>query len=209
MNFIKNLLKSFLKSKVRQLMNQRWFSTLMLKIIPYIRLTTYYTSFEGWKYHRGYKLLKPGDIIVTKDAKKLTSFLIPGEWAHAALCVSKDEVFEVAEMTHEDYRRSCFWDLTRESTSICIYRCKDWDEEYTKKVIEKCKSFSDCKYDIEFKLGIKALYCSELVYQSDFEKRLKVSLDDVALIGVKYISPDGLANAKNVELVWDSDKESL
>jgi len=55
-------------------------------------------------------------------------------------------------------------------------------------------------------MGVKALYCSELVYQSDFERRLDVNLEDLAGLGRKYISPDGLYKAKNVRVVWDSDE---
>lgn len=187
------------------LMETSFYNYLLKHVIPYIRFTTYYTSFRGWKYHRGYKLLLPGDIILTQDKRKLTTFLIGGEFSHAALCVSKDGVFEVAEMTHTDFTRSCFFDLCKEADKVTIIRCYDWDKEYTQRVINKCLTFTDAVYDNEFDFGIKSLYCSELVYQADFERRLNVSLEDLADIGRPYISPFGLYRAKNVEKVWESD----
>lgn len=184
----------------------KFYEKVLLGVIPFIRFTTYYTSFRGYKYHQGYKKLLPGHIILTTDKKKLSSVLIPGNWSHAGLCVGKDGVWEVSEMTSSHYVKSCFFDLCKEADHVVILDCPDWDDDYKKLMIEKCKSFEGAKYDIQFELGVKALYCSELVYLSDFEKRLKVSLEDLAGIGREYISPNGLYNAKNVSVVWDSDE---
>ena len=184
----------------------RWF---VLNVIPYIRFTTYYTSLRGWKFHRGYKLLKPGDIILTIDRKKLTTLLIPGEFTHAALCVGKGEEWEISEMTHSNYTKSHFFDLCKESDRVVILRCSDWGPKYIQKVIQKCKTFQEATYDVEFNLGVKSLYCSELVFQSDFERRLKVDLEDLAGIGTPYISPTGIYQSENTVVVWDSDDEFL
>ena len=186
------------------------FSKILLKIIPYIRFNFYYTNFPGWKYKRGYNLLKPGDIILTKDKWKLTSMLIPGEFCHAALCVDKSErvEFEVAEMTHTHFTKSTFYDICKQSTRVKIIRCVDWDEEYTQEIIANCQSFEHRKYDVRFSLGIKSLYCSEMVVHSDFKNKLKISYDDLAGLGRPYISPTGLSRAKNIKTIWDSHLES-
>ena len=86
-------------------------------------------------------------------------------------------------------------------------RCKDWDEDYINKVVDKCKSFDSVPYDNAFVLGIKALYCSELVYEADFKGKLRVSLEDLMGLGRPYISPMGLYNAEDIEKIWDSDTE--
>ncbi len=192
-----------------KLMQTKWYSYLLLYIIPYIRFSTYYTTMRGWKYKRGYKLLQPGDILVTIDRKKLTTLLIGGEFTHAALCVSIIGEWEISEMTHTNYTKSCFFDLCKEADRVVILRCKDWDNRYIHEVIEKCKTFVDCKYDIDFDFGVKELYCSELVYQSDFERRLKVDISDLAGIGQPYVSPTDIFEAKNIIIVWDSDKEVI
>lgn len=182
---------------------------LIIKVIPFIRFTTYYASLRGDAYHEGYALLEPGDIILTKDKKKLTTLLIGGEWTHAALCVDKVGSwsflgFEVAEMTHNNFTRSWFFDVVKEADRVAILRCKDFDPDYILDAIEKCLTFDKAEYDVEFNLGVEALYCSELVYQADFERRLKVSLEDIAGLGTPYISPTGLWRAKNCEVVFDS-----
>jgi len=156
---------------------------------------------------RGYRLLQPGDIVLTNDAWKLTSFLIPGVWTHAALCVTRDSEFEIAEMTHTDFTRSTFFDLCKEATRVAILRCADWDAEYIPKVIQKCLSFGKVKYDITFGQGPEALYCSELIIESDVEHRLKASNEDIHGLGMPYISPNGIFKSENIVVVWDSDNE--
>jgi hypothetical protein len=154
--------------------------------------------------------LQPGDIILTKDKKKLTTLLIGGEFTHAAVCVGKygtDQYpsFEVAEMTHHHFQTSHFFDLCKEADTVVIMRCPQWTDEYKQQFIEKCLSFKNAKYDVEFNLGIEQLYCSELVYQSDFKHTLDLNLEDIAGLGTKYISPTGLYKSPSLVLIWNSD----
>lgn len=201
----------------RWLATTKFYNLILEDVVPYIRFSSYYTSMKGWKYKRGYALLKEGDIILTLDKKKISTLIIGGDWAHAALCVAKSEKeeFEIAEMTHTNYTKSTFSDLCYEADNVAIIRCKDWDEEYTKKVIEKCRSLDSAKYDNAFTLTRDSkgpnpdafLYCSELVYESDFERRLNVNLEDLEDLGRLYISPTGLWNAKNIDIIWESKNE--
>ena len=185
---------------------------LVKSVIPYIRFTTYYTSLRGKKYHKLYKELMAGDVILTIDKKKLTTLLIPGEFSHAAMCVSLDQKWEVSEMTHTDYTKSTFFDICKESDRVVIMRCKscpvsaDTSYENIDKAIEKCKSFEGAKYDVSFDLGIHALYCSELIYQSYEDNFLEADLEDLVGLNRPYISPVGLYYAKNLRVVIDSDK---
>jgi len=187
------------------LMSQAFYKWALRHFIPYIRFTTYYTSMRGYKYHIMYEKLRPGHIIVTIDRRKLTTLLIPGNFSHATLCVSKDKNFEMAEMTHKDFTKSTFSDVCYEADRILILECLDFDSAYIEKVVAKCKSMATAKYDTDFELGIEALYCSELIYHSDFEHRLDISLEDLVGMGRPYLSPDGLTRAKNVRIVADSD----
>lgn len=202
----------------------RWLATTtfynwaLKSVVPFIRLKTYYTSMRGWKYKRGYTKLRPGDIILTLDKYKIATKIIGGDWAHAALCVavSANEEFEVAEMTHNDYTKSTFSDLCYEADNVAIIRCRDWSPSYIKKVIKKCREFENSKYDNAFTLTRESkgktpdafLYCSELIYDSDVDKKLKVSLEDLEQLGRKYISPTGLWKAENVDIIWESKKET-
>lgn len=178
---------------------------LLKHILPYIRLTTYYTSFRGNQFYEGYKRLRPGDIILTHDKKKLTGLLIPGTVDHAALCVGRNgKDYEIIEMTHEDFKPTWFFDICKESDRVIILRCYDFDFEYIHRMIQYAWTLNKAKYDGRFKLGVKELYCSELIYEADFERRLKVDLSDLLGLGQPYISPEGLLKAKNAYVVFDS-----
>jgi hypothetical protein len=187
------------------IMNTRPYAWLLKHVIPYIRFSTYYTSMRGIKYHQVYDAIEAGDIILTTDSKKLTTWLIGGDFSHAAVCVSKDKVWEVSEMTHSDYTKSTVADLCFEATRVVVLRCDDFTKKYTQTFIDKVKSFDGVPYDINFRLGIEALSCAELAYEGDVERRLDVSLEDVIGVGQLYISPTGLALAKNCTVVIDTD----
>ena len=47
-------------------------------------------------------------------------------------------------------------------------------------------------------------YCSQLVTQADVDNILDVNWDDLAGLGVPYISPSGLDKGKNLITVADS-----
>lgn len=200
-------MKKLYRRFLTRLVNTALWRWILLKVVPYIRFSVYYTKLRGVQYHKGYRKLRPGDIILSTDNRKLTTFIIPGMFTHASLCVSLDTKFEVAEMTHLGYTESCFFDICKEADRVVILRCRDWDSEYTAKVIEACKNLDGTPYDTAFNLGVSELYCSELVYESDIERRLDVDLSDVHGLGTKYISPDGLYLAINTMIVWDSEDD--
>ena len=204
LSFYRNLQSRF----VLTIMESWLYRWILRNIMPYVRFSFYYTSMRGQSYLQGYSVLRPGDIILSRDNWKLSSFLIPGDLVHAALCVGKSDAgasFEVAEMVGTGYRRSEFYDICHESDRVVILRCKDWDNAYLSQVIDTCLSLEGTNYDIKFELGIKTLYCSELIVASDPEKRLQVSYADLIGIGRPYISPMGIYFAKNIDIVWDSN----
>lgn len=210
MEWLKNTYKKIKAKILYSILQSGWYSWLVMNVVPYVRFSTYYTKLKGYHYKRGYAVLKKGDILLTIDEKKLTTVLIPGEFSHAALVVDKgaEVEWEVSEMTRTDYTKSTFFDICKEADRVVILRCKDWTQEYiTDKVIPAAKALQDAKYDVQFKLGVQALYCSELIYEADVDKKLKLDLSDLAGIGRPYISPTGLYKAENVEIIWDSAKE--
>jgi hypothetical protein len=201
------LQKQYIKFRRRFLlwvMETQIYEYLMTDVVWKIRFTMYYTQFSGRKYHKLYRDLLPGDIVLSTDGLKLTAKLIPGMWSHAGVCVSKNQVFEIAEMVHTGYRKSTFSDFCYESTRVCVLRPQGFGVHYTKRFIDNVLGFEGAPYDLEFELGVKALYCSEIIYLSDTERRLGCDLEDIAGLGRPYISPTGLYHS-NVDVVGDSD----
>lgn len=186
------------------LMKTKFYKHVLLNIIPYIRFTTYYPDMNGRQYAKLYEVMEPGDIILTIDHKKLTTILIPGEFSHAGMCVGKDGVWEISEMTHNHYAKTCLFDMAKSADRIVIMR-PTLPLSVVNKAIKKCKSFEGANYDTYFSLGIEALYCSELVYESYENNSLGLNISDLLGLGKPYISPSGLYTGKNLRVVIDSD----
>ena len=200
MKYFLNTLK--LKS-IEWLMTTKLWKHVLMKIIPFIRFSMYYTDFTGVQYNALNKVLHPGDVLLCIDKRKLTTKLIPGEFSHAAMCISRDGVWEIAEMTHHNYEKSCLFDVCKQSDRVVILR-PQLPLGQINSAIDKCKSFEGVDYDITFSLGVEALYCSEMVYESYSENALGVNISDLLGLGKPYISPSGLYTAKHLEVVIDS-----
>jgi len=193
-----------LKKILALFMQTKPYGWLLKHVIPFIRLTTYYSNFDGHRYEEARAVVQPCDYILTTDDLKLTSYIIPGVVDHAALVLTGH--MEIAQMTHKDFTIDTLFDICKESTRIVVMRCPDIYEDHAYKVKMglKVAGFKGAKYDGQFTLGVNALYCSELVYQADYEHRLKCNLEDLAGLGRPYISPTGLLCVANAKCVYDS-----
>lgn len=185
----------------------RWF---LVKVLPKARFSTYYTDSTGKMFIEVDSLANIGDLVFIKDRHKLAGKLIPGDWDHVAVIVgAKDGYWIIAEMVVDGFRTVYLFDLLKECDEVMLANCKDfvsqYDEDYyPDKFVNRVLSFRHAKYDIGFTLGVKELYCSELIYAADAEKRIQYDLSDLAGIGKPYISPSGLADAKNLRIKYDS-----
>lgn len=198
-----------MKKLILFFMQTKTYSWLLKHVIPYIRFTTYYSSFRGYKYELARQVISDCDVILTTDNLKLTSLLIPGVVDHAALSIGGH--IRIAQMTHNDYTVDTMFDICKEATRVIIMRCADIyeDYDYKSRMKQRVRGFEGAVYDGKFDLGVSALYCSELVYQGDFEHRIQCDLTDLMGLGRPYISPTGLLIAKNMRCVFDSDNEYL
>jgi len=175
-------------------------------ILPRVRWRLHKPRLKPEVIDKGRKYLRAGDIIVSRKTGYLGSTLTPGYWKHAALIMEDSVVPYIAEMTAKgfglvSFNEACYADR------VAIIRCDDWDDDYCKKVTDQCLSFEGLAYDTAFTLGVASLYCSELVYEADFEHRLLADLSDLRGLGKQYISPQDIAEAANVFVVWDSADE--
>lgn len=184
------------------LMTTKIYKYFLKHVIPYIRTTTYYPKFNGRQFEvLSHIELEPADVFVTLDNRKLTGLLIKG-WDHAAMVIDPYNR-KVIQMTHNDCTIDHVFDLCKESDHVMLLRPK-LDENYKWEMCIKAMEFRNAKYDGAFDLGVEALYCSELIYQADFQRRLNLDLSDLAGLGKPYISPTGLAECKDFEVIFDS-----
>lgn len=150
--------------------------------------------------------MKPGDVILSKSSGHLTNVLIGGTYSHAAIVVGPDRI---AEMTANGFDIVDVDKFCKQSTRICLLRLLKEDDEYGRSMAEKAMTFANSEYDLDFTLGVESLYCSELAYQSDYERRFQCDLTDLAGIGRPYISPVGLYQAKGLSDILEWTDKSL
>ncbi len=166
-------------------------------MLPLIRFSTQLPKINGRQYLQLTRCLKKGDIILLKDTKKLSHYLIKGDMDHAAVAVMESQTWQISEMVQKGYNKTTIFDLAKESDQIIVLRFRD--ETKVQNFVDKCKSFEDTKYDTYFSLSSnKLLYCTELVLKSSTK-------EDIGLTYHGEIEPDDLLSAKNLYLVYDSD----
>lgn len=146
------------------------------------------------------ELMQPGDIMISKDTYALTNLIIGGKFSHGSVVTGKDTI---AQMTANDFDVVDVNEFSEGCTRIALLRIKDLDGGYGEKVSLFAMTLSDRRYDVRFTLGVEALYCSELCYQSDYEHRMEADLTDLVGMGRPYISPDGLYDAHGLEIIYE------
>jgi hypothetical protein len=189
------------------LMTTRLYRWLMAHAIWRIRFSNWYSLMNGKQFNVAYALLRPGDILLSTDKSKLTSFLVKGPWTHAALCVGKwpNHPYEVAEMVHGGFKKSMFFDFCKEADHIAILRCSKWSKDYLQHIVlANVKEFEGKPYDELFQFGVEALYCSELIYQADELHICKVDISDFAGLGKQYVSPLAYYESPTCSIVYET-----
>lgn len=187
------------------IMSCRGYKFFLKYIIPNL---TFFTA-TGPNYffkERVREKMRPGDVILSKSSGHLTNVLIGGKYSHAALVLEFDQI---AEMTANGFDVVDVDKFCKQSTRIALLRLKEEDEQYGLQMAYRALTFANAAYDLDFDLGVEALYCSELCFQADFEQRFECDLTDLAGIGRAYVSPEGLYSARGLKVVDEWIDRSL
>lgn len=151
-----------------------------------------------------------GIIISSRDPSKVTGLLIPTDIDHSAVIVgyfTELRDFGVIEAVASGVRLVSLRDFIRTSEAVTCHVGEGWDNYYRRMVTITALLFRGKPYDRKFKFGAESLYCSEISYECDVEKRCKYNLDDFAGIGREYISPKGITEAVGMVKIFDSEIE--
>lgn len=146
--------------------------------------------------------MQVGDILVSKSRFALTNLIIGGKFSHAAVVISS-EPDQIAEMTHKDFDVVGIKEFSENTTRIALLRFKQAPKWYAKQFAKNAMRFQDKRYDAKFTLGVEALYCSELLFQSDDEHRMGADTSDLVSLGTPYLSPDGVYQAKGLQVIFE------
>lgn len=153
------------------------------------------------------KSMQPGDVMLSKSSYAFTNWIIGGKFSHAAVVTHLPDNlhggFLIAEMTNKDFDLVTVNEFCEGCTRIALLRLNDLSGLYGRLMSDKALSLSASRYDVEFTLGITSLYCSELAYQSDFERRMQADLSDLVGLDRPYLSPDGIYDAKGLYALYE------
>ncbi len=193
-------------SILRRIQRGRIYAWLMWWVVCRLRFSLCHTSMTSEKYIEGDSQIQDGDVVLATDNRALSTLCVPGTHTHALLCIGQSPhgVMMCAEMTHTGYGEVAFAQACFHASRVVILRCPDFDSVYVRSVVRACRVFKGTPYDTQFDLDDDEVYCSELPYHCDFERRLQVVPSRAWGTGQKVIKPDDLA-AANVEVIYDSD----
>jgi len=190
---------------------------LLRRVVPRVRFSLCYPHFTGRQFHAGHAALRAGDILLSRDSRKLSTYLIPGTFPHAAVCVGSrldgtaaampdGRVGEVVEAVAGGVRLVDFFDFCHESDRVVILRVPAWDPEYVaERIVPAALSLLDRPYDLLFRPGPRSVYCSELPLLCDPERRLRPRGHRFPVTGWRYVLADDWLAPPGGRIVWDSD----
>lgn len=164
----------------------------LAKILPGIRFSFQPPEMDGPQYKRFIGYMKPGTIVFSKDRRKLAGMLIPGRWDHVAV-VAMDGMIVEAHMPK--VRKIHAFDFCHSSDEVGFLIPQPW---IAQKLARDCEQFIGYPYDTLFADGREALYCSELIWVLDPSNELMFNTVDEMGLGIGYVSPDDIWNAKSV-----------
>ena len=161
---------------------------------------------RGGDYTTALYLLRPGDVILSKEAWRPTNLLIPGKLKHAGVFVGNHggESDAIAEATHPEARMTNLVSVWQMASRVVILRPRFVRAEGAYDAARRALSYIGTPYDVMFAHGEEAMYCSELV-DAAYGGALKVLRRDV-LGFEQVIVPDDLRKDERLfRVVWDSD----
>ena len=175
---------------------------MLLKVLPKIRLSTAYGGLTGEEMVRLRQVIRPGDIIFSRDPHKITTLLIPGQWSHVGIVV--DDFMVVEALPGKGVVASYLHDFCQSAREVALARPyldnRSTPDLRIKGAIDRALDSIGTKYDGMFTIGPKALYCAELIDHA-YRDSIQFDWSDVWGIGMPYLTPDGVFDGYDVREV--------
>lgn len=151
--------------------------------------------------------VEPGDILLSYESGRPTSFLIRGYWDHAAIISSKLTIVEAVGDAHGGVREVPIKEWLFKKDSVCVIRPLFLSKYVNKMAAANSLSFVGKSYDYQFSLDNEMLYCSEVPYvcyrmeSNDFMSHIKpndeILPNDYYELGLSSMSFEIKAEVKN------------
>jgi len=152
-------------------------------------------------------MLRPGDVILTKESFRPTNLFIKGRTKHAAMFVGKVSAKDdgIVEATWPEARYTNLISIWQYASDVVVLRPTFTDAAGASDAANAARSLIGTPYDATFAHGEEALYCSELI-DIAYKHRLD-SLRESHLGADGVILPDALRTSKLFRTIWDSNSK--
>lgn len=152
---------------------------------------------EGKHYREIAKLIKPGDVLLSRSDRYVSTFLIPGYWTHAGFYWGGEEE-RVIHATSDGVVIEDIINFLR-TDHVAILRPK---EQYVERAIELAKTMINQEYDFLFNFDdSNRLSCTELIFCCYHQ-----SITPQKRFGKMTVNADDILGSNNFEIIWNSDK---
>lgn len=135
----------------------------LTRLLDRVNLRIGRATLQGDLYHAALTHARPGDIVLTRTAWRPSNLLLPGRWTHVLLVVDRDVLVEA---TLPRVKTTWLVDVWANASEVLIMRPKFLTAEQQADAAACARGLVGTPYDLEFQLGPRELYCSELVYNA-------------------------------------------
>ena len=213
------MLKNLYRSAVRWAVRTPAYKYVLNKVLPkwQWRKKKYTPEAMHWQYLCLIRTLNEyfrdvryanGVVISTRDSSKVTGLIIPSDLDHSAIIERWSEQLQDFSIIHavaDGVQRGTLKELCTSCEGFVAHVGEDWDYDYRVSMVDRAVQMLGKPYDGSFKFGVEELYCSEIIYLADFDKRCKYDTQDLAGLGQEYISPKGITEAVGMTKIFDNE----
>jgi len=140
------------------------------------------------------KALANGDFLFTRRDYFLKNLVVPGRYHHVGFWDKERQV--VIEMQNEGYEETQLEDFLARYTEVVVSKCEKFDVSYRTKFVGNLRSYSSKEYDSNFSYNTKNMYCSEMGFQADQDRRMEYIPEKI--LWKTVIVPYGMFKSKHM-----------
>ena len=152
---------------------------------------------EGKHYRKISRIIKPGDVLLSRSDHYLSTYLIPGYWTHAGFYFGGEE----ERVIHAISQGIVIEDIINflKTDHIVILRP---DQKYVERALGLAKNMINQEYDFLFDFDDSTrLSCTELIFCC-YPSLIKTSKK----FGKQTVVGDDIFNSESFHIVWDSNQ---
>lgn len=149
-------------------------------------------------------LIRSGDIVLTKTHGRLTNWMIPGGYKHAAMIVSCDDVLHVCEAAYPHVKESDLLSFMLRSDEVCVIRPRGVSKHEQAAAAEQMRKLVGKPYDLLFEPGEDAFYCSEAIAFCYHVASPQLSFERRSILGVDTVIPDDFRRSSKMKVIIES-----